>query len=973
MSEKKLGDIMKINLIIILLIALTFMSLLADDYLITVDRQIEIELDLNIYHITENYIIAGASGSDVSVLKEQGEQFNIIDESPWSAHYYLVSHPKDRAFTLDRDLGKVIFNEDNLILLKTQSLEMKQALESGLSFTELKQKKLQIRQKLLAPDVLNMRNRTDIESLIDNVDPDSIGYVIQSLQDFVTRYAFHDNRKEVAEWIQNRFWEIGVEDAVIDSFFYNNYMHYNVVATIPGTLHPDRYVLLGGHHDSIVHFGPDPNPMIAAPGADDNASSVAATLEIARIMMENDYQPDSSIRFVTFAAEEVGLWGAFYYASVLADEGLDIRMMLNCDMIANNSYSPGEWILDIPMYTGSEYLRDISLVLMDYYTTLNFGYSSSNSSGSDSYAFFVNGIPVSYYFEHEFSPHYHSIYDVIDNCDLDYCAQVVRLCGAMISTMEAMPDHIAEFNVVDPGNGNSMTLSWSACEDLDFSHYSIGVGTESGVYDDIYTTTETTLLVNDLEDGVLYYFGLAAVDEDENYSLVNEQTGTPQEIPVAPTNLVADPGWLSIDLSWEANSELDLAGYYIFKTNVPDSEPVQINTEPYLESTYHDTDVVPGTYYYYKVRAVDQDENVSDQSNSAEARPVSLDSGLLVIDDTEDGNGSFMHPLDEDSDEFILNILDDFTFEWLDNTMGHDPINLSEFGPYSTVLWLMNSASYDGSISDTRDDIAAYLDLGGNFIFIGFRPSMQLDDTEHYPAAYSEGDLLYDYFDVGSADYSQLGRFYYADSQFPGIEDVNVDTLKTPVAFNYHLYNVESIEPINPYNIVFSYGSLFDDDLPFGVMNGSTVGIINETDTFRSALFSFPIYYMEEIDARSFLTTLLEEHFGELTGSDDSETVPDEPVILMQNYPNPFNPNTTISFSLTSEITENTELEIYNLKGQKVKRFPVILSGVEGTGNQHSIVWNGTDENNQAVSSGIYFYKLKSGEFEQIKKMLLLK
>ncbi|MDO9576507.1 MAG: hypothetical protein Q7J16_01345, partial [Candidatus Cloacimonadales bacterium] len=74
-----------------------------------------------------------------------------------------------------------------------------------------------------------------------------------------------------------------------------------------------------------------------------------------------------------------------------------------------------------------------------------------------------------------------------------------------------------------------------------------------------------------------------------------------------------------------------------------------------------------------------------------------------------------------------------------------------------------------------------------------------------------------------------------------------------------------------------------------------------------------------------------------------------EDKILIQNfeifnYPNPFNPSTTISFSLNSETAENTELVIYNLKGQKVKTFPVILSGVEGSAGQHSVIWNGKDD-----------------------------
>ena len=89
----------------------------------------------------------------------------------------------------------------------------------------------------------------------------------------------------------------------------------------------------------------------------------------------------------------------------------------------------------------------------------------------------------------------------------------------------------------------------------------------------------------------------------------------------------------------------------------------------------------------------------------------------------------------------------------------------------------------------------------------------------------------------------------------------------------------------------------------------------------------------------------------------------------LSNYPNPFNPTTTISFELTTGHTENTELSIYNIKGQKVK---ILLNEHLSKGN-HSINWDGKDSNNKPVTSGIYFYKLSSGKSSAMKKMLLLK
>ena len=87
----------------------------------------------------------------------------------------------------------------------------------------------------------------------------------------------------------------------------------------------------------------------------------------------------------------------------------------------------------------------------------------------------------------------------------------------------------------------------------------------------------------------------------------------------------------------------------------------------------------------------------------------------------------------------------------------------------------------------------------------------------------------------------------------------------------------------------------------------------------------------------------------------------------LHNYPNPFNPTTTISYQLP----ENSEVEltIYNLKGQKVQ---TLVNEVLPAGN-NSVIWNGKDSNDKRVGSGIYFYKLKAGDYEKVRKMVLLK
>jgi len=88
----------------------------------------------------------------------------------------------------------------------------------------------------------------------------------------------------------------------------------------------------------------------------------------------------------------------------------------------------------------------------------------------------------------------------------------------------------------------------------------------------------------------------------------------------------------------------------------------------------------------------------------------------------------------------------------------------------------------------------------------------------------------------------------------------------------------------------------------------------------------------------------------------------------LTNYPNPFSSETTISFSVTQN-SDFVNLEIYNIKGQKIKTL-VDCYMSQGGGD---IVWNGDDDSGKSVSSGLYLYKLKVGNQESVKRMLLLK
>jgi len=106
-------------------------------------------------------------------------------------------------------------------------------------------------------------------------------------------------------------------------------------------------------------------------------------------------------------------------------------------------------------------------------------------------------------------------------------------------------------------------------------------------------------------------------------------------------------------------------------------------------------------------------------------------------------------------------------------------------------------------------------------------------------------------------------------------------------------------------------------------------------------------------------------------GGDEAVSLP-KTFELDQNYPNPFNPTTTIQFKVQGskfKVPCHTTLKIYNILGETVK---TLVNEFKNEGS-YTVVWDGKDEKGEEVSSGIYFYQLKVGEYTEAKKMLLLR
>lgn len=268
---------------------------------------------------------------------------------------------------------------------------------------------------------------------------DSLLSYVQHLQDFGTRFMIAPNRKEVATWIMNKFISFGITEARLDSFPSYTYVNsppflvfdtttwqYNVEAKITGSVFPSCELVMMAHYDDCVN---ESDPMIAAPGADDNASGVAALLESARVIMETGYQPRKTFIFLATAAEELMMMcesGAMHYAQEAAAEGRDLSIVLNNDMI---SWNDGTWSVRFINDTNSTVATDLAAHVIDTYTTLDRTYSTLGTF-ADLTFFLDEGYEGAYFMEsvlNGFTPYYHTLDDVVENIDPEYLTEFARL------------------------------------------------------------------------------------------------------------------------------------------------------------------------------------------------------------------------------------------------------------------------------------------------------------------------------------------------------------------------------------------------------------------------------------------------------------------------------------------------------------------------------------------------------------------
>ncbi len=280
-----------------------------------------------------------------------------------------------------------------------------------------------------------------VKNLCNQINQDSLRQNVIELQGFSTRYAYSPNRKQIAEYLKNRLENYGFE-VVLDSFLLqtgwqlteaDTLWQYNVIGEKQGLWAKDTTVHLMAHYDSRSDMEGFEDYFNFAPGADDNASGVAALLEIARIINENNISPIKTLVIDFFAAEEQGLRGSWDRIEKISTPiwQEDIKAVINLDMIGYCQSDSTDYIFDLITYHNSDELTQMAREFAEEYTLLTPNETTENNYASDSYSFYSYGVRSVFLMEHEFTPHYHTERDVYNTINYHYMRELTKLAFAL--------------------------------------------------------------------------------------------------------------------------------------------------------------------------------------------------------------------------------------------------------------------------------------------------------------------------------------------------------------------------------------------------------------------------------------------------------------------------------------------------------------------------------------------------------------
>jgi hypothetical protein len=444
-------------------------------------------------------------------------------------------------------------------------------------------------------------------------------------------------------------------------------------------------------------------------------------------------------------------------------------------------------------------------------------------------------------------------------------------------------------------------------------------------------------------------------------------------IPLAPSGLLAQTGYFKISLSWQPNKEADFSHYNLYRS-LSSGSGFDLLATGLKGLSYQDSTVQGGIWYHYRLTAVDTSANESIMSGEVQMIAITLDQGILVVDEAANSRGIPPWPSsDLQQDSFYSEVFSGYQTSFYEYTSTTQKPGITVVGPYSTIVWLDDDFMKSNFVDNADYElIKEYIGYGGRFILFSWTG---LRSVKGLPRTFLPGSFVYDYLHITWANENTSNDFVEAvsldTSSYP---DLEVDTSRAIVR---DLYNWEGkLAYVNVFNLrsgaapLYIYDSYTSDT----AYEDKVCGLKYTGLDYKLAFFGFPLFCMDQTEAKQIVSSLMRD-FGEPLGVEDdpSAAVPLR-FTLAQNYPNPFNPSTTIPFQAGSRklgagSPSPTSLKIYNILGQLVR---TLVDEEKAPGN-YKIIWDGRNNSGKEVGSGIYFYQLKTEEYTATKKMVLLR
>ncbi len=285
-----------------------------------------------------------------------------------------------------------------------------------------------------------------VSALAGQVSAAQILATITSLStNFANRYHAHPSGSASAAWIKT-LWEgyaVGHPGVTVAFFDHASITPQDsVILTIPGSTLPNEYVVLGGHQDSI-RSGCSSNASCVAPGADDDASGIAVLSEVIRIALANGFQPQRTVQFMAYAAEEVGLEGSDHIAATYLSQARNVVAVLQQDMTGYFGSTNDVYIYT--SHTDSELNGFVGDLLDAYQPGLLWGTSACSYACSDHASWNSRGYRAAFAFEAQFGQHNPQIHTSSDTVETignsaAHAAKFARLATAFM--VEAAVDGV---------------------------------------------------------------------------------------------------------------------------------------------------------------------------------------------------------------------------------------------------------------------------------------------------------------------------------------------------------------------------------------------------------------------------------------------------------------------------------------------------------------------------------------------------